>query len=57
VHGASERQIATSNPAKGHEEELVAFARAIQTGGAWPIPLWQQAAATRIALQVQSQLG
>ena len=57
VHGASGPQIATSNPAKGHEEELVAFARAIQTGGPWPIPLWQQAAATRIALQVQSQLG
>jgi hypothetical protein len=33
------------------------FARAIRTGSAWPIPLWQQAAATRIALQAQSQLG
>jgi len=57
VSGAKGPQIATPNPAKGHDEELVAFARAIQSGGEWPIPLWQQAAATRIALQVQSQLG
>ena len=57
VHGGSAPQLATPNPAKGHEEELIAFARAIQIGGAWPIALWQQAAATRVALQVQSQLG
>jgi hypothetical protein len=57
VSGARGPQISTPNPAKGHDEELVAFARAIQSGGEWPIPLWQQAAATRIALQVQSQLG
>lgn len=57
VSGASGPQIATPNPAKGHDEEMVAFARAIRDGGTWPIPLWQQAAATRIALRVQSQLG
>lgn len=57
VSGAKGLQISTPNPAKGHDEELLAFAKAIQTGGAWPIPLWQQAAATRVALQVQSQLG
>ena len=57
VSGARGPRISTPNPAKGHDEELVAFARAIQSGGEWPIPLWQQAAATRIALQVQSQLG
>jgi predicted dehydrogenase len=57
VSGARGPQINTPNPAKGHDEELAAFAKAIQGGGEWPIPLWQQAAATRIALQVQSQLG
>jgi predicted dehydrogenase/threonine dehydrogenase-like Zn-dependent dehydrogenase len=57
VSGAKGPQISTPNPAKGHEEEFVAFARAIRQGGGWPIPLWQQLAATRIALQVESQLG
>jgi predicted dehydrogenase len=57
VSGAKGPQISTPNPSKGHEEEFVAFARAIRQGGEWPIPLWQQLAATRIALQVESQLG
>jgi predicted dehydrogenase len=57
VSGGKDPRISTPNPAKGHDEELLAFARAIRDGGAWPIPLWQQAAATRIALRVQSQLG
>lgn len=57
VSGTKGSQISTPNPAKGHDEELVAFAQAIRKGGTWPIPLWQQAAATRIALQVQAQLG
>jgi predicted dehydrogenase/threonine dehydrogenase-like Zn-dependent dehydrogenase len=57
VSGAKGLPISTPNPAKGHEEEFVAFARAIRRGGEWPIPLWQQLAATRIALQVESQLG
>jgi len=43
-------------PAKGHREELEAFADAVAHGGAWPIPLWQQVQATDIALQVESQI-
>jgi predicted dehydrogenase len=57
VSGAKDPRMATPNPAKGHDEEFMAFARAIREGGAWPIPFWQQAAVTRIALRVQSQLG
>jgi len=34
---------------KGHREELQAFAEAVLHGNAWPIPLWQQAQATRIS--------
>ncbi len=56
VSGAPDPQIKTLAPAKGHEEELLAFAKGLRDG-VWPIPLWQQVAATRIALQVQAQLG
>ena len=41
---------------KGHQQELSAFADAIQNGGEWPIPLWQQIQATEIALAVERQL-
>ena len=41
---------------KGHKKELEAFALAIQQGGEWPIPLWQQMQATAIALQVEDQI-
>jgi predicted dehydrogenase/threonine dehydrogenase-like Zn-dependent dehydrogenase len=44
-------------PDKGHREELEAFARAVRHGGAWPIPLWQQVQATRIALEVEAAIG
>ncbi len=41
---------------KGHFEELKAFVEAIKNGGAWPIPLWQQIQASRIALDVERQI-
>ncbi len=41
---------------KGHLEELRAFARAVGRGGEWPIPLWQQLQAARIALAVEEAL-
>lgn len=41
---------------KGQKEELEAFARAIQEGGDWPIPLWQQVQATDIACTVEETL-
>jgi predicted dehydrogenase/threonine dehydrogenase-like Zn-dependent dehydrogenase len=42
---------------KGHCEELVAFGDAIKNGGAWPIPLWQQAEAMRIAFDVEAAIA
>lgn len=41
---------------KGHKALMAALAEAIK-GGAWPIPLDQQIAASRIALQVQAQVA
>lgn len=42
---------------KGHAEGLVAFAEAILGRAPWPIPLWQQFQATRIALDVERRIG
>jgi predicted dehydrogenase len=41
---------------KGHKTEVETFARSIQEGGAWAIPLWQQLQATDIALEVENFL-
>ena len=46
----------TSDREKGYKEEMKAFADTLQGGTAWPIPLWQQLQATRIALCVQERL-
>jgi predicted dehydrogenase/threonine dehydrogenase-like Zn-dependent dehydrogenase len=57
ITGAKGKAIKTQVSDKGHRAELADFARAIQNGGKWPIPLWQQIQATAIALQVEGQLG
>ena len=50
VDGRQRPQIkAIGQVDKGHREELQALARRSAKGGAWPIPLGQQVAATRIA--------
>lgn len=41
---------------KGQKTQLKAFATAIIGGGEWPIPLWQQVQATRIALKVEEAI-
>jgi predicted dehydrogenase/threonine dehydrogenase-like Zn-dependent dehydrogenase len=56
VHGRRGLDRATRGPEKGHAEELAAFVDAIVSGGPWPIPLWQQLQATRIALEVERQI-
>ncbi|PIQ97619.1 MAG: oxidoreductase [Nitrospinae bacterium CG11_big_fil_rev_8_21_14_0_20_56_8] len=56
VAGLAEKGLETKFPEKGHREELEAFARAVQQGGEWPIPLWQQLQAMQIAFQVQKHL-
>lgn len=57
VAGGNGQALRTRLPEKGQKEELAAFARAIQNGGEWPIPLWQQLQATRIALDVEDSLN
>lgn len=42
---------------KGQFEELTALADALKHGGTWPISLEEQINATRIALEVERQLG
>ena len=41
---------------KGHFDELKAFFRAVERGGEWPIPLWQQLQAMKITLEVERQI-
>jgi len=42
---------------KGHRAELVAFAKSIQEGDGYPIPLWQLVQATQVSFAVDQQLG
>jgi predicted dehydrogenase len=57
VAGARTKGVSTSIIEKGQREELKALAQALREGGEWPIPLWQQAQATEIALAVEPLLG
>lgn len=38
---------------KGHRAEMAVLAQALCEGGAWPIPLWHQMQASRIAFEVE----
>ena len=55
--GATDRTETDDTGAKGHKEELKAFVDAARLGGEWPIPLWQQLQASRIALEVERQVA
>lgn len=57
IYGMDDKGITTKATDKGHKTELVEFAQNIQQGGAWAIPLWHQAQATQIALQVEDFLS
>ena len=50
------KKITSKRAEKGHFEELDAFATAIINKQEWPIPLWQQAQAMQIALDVDKCL-
>ncbi len=56
VHTIDDYRTTSTVPEKGQKEELVAFADAIQQGGHWPIPLWQQLQAMEIAFKVEELL-
>ncbi len=55
--GVSIPSLKGTVPDKGQKEELEAFAHTIQKGGEWPIPLWQQLQAMRIAFRVEADLS
>jgi predicted dehydrogenase/threonine dehydrogenase-like Zn-dependent dehydrogenase len=56
IAGARAARLSTPGLDKGHRDELIAFADAVRNGGAWPIPLWQQIEAMRIAFEVQDRI-
>lgn len=57
ITGASAKGIETTIAEKGQKQELESFGRAIQVGGEWPIPLWQQIQATEISFQVEDEIN
>ncbi|GIO53022.1 oxidoreductase [Paenibacillus sp. SSG-1] len=56
VAGSRAKGLETKISDKGQREALERFAHAIQKGGTWPIPLWQQVQATDMALEVEGFL-
>lgn len=56
IAGAQAPEVTSPRPDKGHREELIAFAEAARHGGAWPIPLWQQVEAMRIAFEIERSI-
>ena len=56
LYGIKESGLSTQLSNKGQKEELAAFGKAILSGDAWPIPLWQQFQATEISFEIERQL-
>jgi predicted dehydrogenase/threonine dehydrogenase-like Zn-dependent dehydrogenase len=56
ITGGKAPRPTTGAPDKGHREELIAFAEAVRNGGTWPIPLWQQFEAMRMAFDVEAAI-
>lgn len=54
--GSRDKAVQTSLPDKGQREELAAFADAVRGEADWPIPLWQQLQAMRVAFEVQASI-
>jgi len=57
ITGATAKGVESAIADKGQKHELESFGRAIQEGGQWPIPLWQQLQATEISFQVEDQIN
>ncbi len=57
LKGIHSSQEASKIQNKGHREELLAFATAIRRGGELAAPFWQQAQATRIAIEVEELIA
>jgi len=50
------KEMRSNTLEKGQMEELKTLAHAIKSGGAWPIPLWQQCQAMEMAFRVEECL-
>ena len=57
VTGSKAVGLETKLSEKGQKQELEIFAKAIKTGGEWPIALWEQNQVTEIAISVQRFLS
>lgn len=57
VHGGNSKGWQSGTVQKGHLEELKALADTLRRGKPWPIPLAEQIQATRIAFEVERQIG
>jgi len=56
IVGVKAKGIQSKTMDKGQKQELEMFAKAIQQGGEWAIPLWQQVQAMEIAFEVEKYL-
>ena len=56
IAGSRQKPMVTRSAEKGQKDELAAFASAVKGKADWPIPLWQQAQATRIGFQIEKLL-
>lgn len=56
VAGAKDVKAPGGGQDKGHRQELIAFADAVRRGTDWPIPIWQQIEAMRIAFEVEDRI-
>lgn len=56
LHGGKLKGIESRISDKGQKEELEAFAHCVQSGGEWPILLWQQLQATSVAFKVEEHI-
>jgi len=56
VFGGRGGKIKTTIQDKGLTNQLLAFSDAINNGGEWPIPWWQQFQVSKIALEIENQI-
>ncbi|MBN23416.1 MAG: oxidoreductase [Bdellovibrionaceae bacterium] len=55
VNGSEQKKLSFSTPNKGHLKELEVFSQSLRENQ-WPIELWEQLQATRIAFEVERQI-
>lgn len=56
IFGKKEKQIESRTADKGQKEALAMFIQSVRKGEGWPIPLWQQIQATKIANAIEDMI-